>query len=88
MILVLFPDPILEEGKSLVYIKQFLGCTVYSMSCDWHDNTPVWHGNTSTALTLMQYTAVVRCHMIIAYYYKPHGVNLIGVIEFRYRLQK
>ena len=79
--LVSFPDPTLKEGKGLVYIAQFPGRTGCSKPCDWHDNTSFWRGNTSTALTRMQYSATARCHMIITY--KPHGVNLIDATEFR-----
>ena len=80
--IVLFPDPTLKEGKGLVYTERFLGRTAgCSMSCDWHDNPSLRHGNTSTALTHMQYTAIAQCHTIITY--KPHGVNLIGATEFR-----
>ena len=75
-----FPDPTLKEGKGLVYIKRCLGCTRCSISCDWHDNASFWHGNASTTLTCVQYTAIGRCHMIVTC--KPHGVNLIGATEF------
>ena len=57
------------------------------MSCDWHDNKLFWHGNTSTIISHMHavygYSAV--SHDIP---HKPHGVNLIGVTEFIYRIQK
>ena len=37
IVLVLFPDPALKEGKGLVYIEHFLECTGFSMSCDCYD---------------------------------------------------
>ena len=61
--------------------ERFLGRTVCSISCDWHDNASFWHGNASTALTRMQYTAIGRCHMIITC--NPHGMNLIGATKFQ-----
>ena len=79
-LLVSFPDPALKEGKGLVHIERFLGCTGCSISCDWHDNASFWYGNASTAFTCVQYTAIGQCHMIIAC--KPHGGNLIGVLKF------
>ena len=79
--LVSFPDPTLKEGKGLVYIECFLGCTGCSISCDWHDNTSFWHGNASTTLIRVQYKAIEWCHMIITC--KPHGMNLIGTRKFR-----
>ena len=52
------------------------------MSCDRHDNALFRHGNASATLTCScRWLAwLARCHMIS----KPHGVNLIGAIEFRY----
>ena len=76
----LVPRPCLKEGKGLVHIEHFLGRTGCSISCDWYDNASFWHGNASTTLTRVLYTAMGRCHMIITC--KPHGVNLIGALEF------
>ena len=54
--LVSSPHP--QGGKGLVYIERFLGRTGCSISCDWHDNASLWHGNASTAYVVYGYRTV------------------------------